>query len=203
MKNSEKELIKLATLGDKRAFCDLVSMHRAKLRSFSVNIACGNATLADDILQEALVKAFISMKNFELRGSFTTWLWRIIKNEFINYLRDPSNKLDTFSISTDEKDIEIPDPENSESEMIKSDIREEVHRLISLLPLKLRTAVILVDIQEMCYEEAAEILEISLTALKSRVFKGRKKLVEIVNGNVDTKQLSADRFRSTDDEEEE
>ncbi|HQJ60553.1 MAG TPA: sigma factor-like helix-turn-helix DNA-binding protein, partial [bacterium] len=74
---------------------------------------------------------------------------------------------------------------------------------ISLLPLKLRTAVILVDIQEMCYEEAAEILEISLTALKSRVFKGRKKLVEIVNGNADTRQLSADRFRSIDDDEEE
>lgn len=203
MKNGEKELIILATKGDKRAFCDLISMHRAKLRSFSVNIACGNTALADDILQEALIKAYISMKNFELRGSFTTWLWRIIKNEFINYLRDPSNKLDTFSISGEEKDVEIPDLENSENEMIKSDVREEVHRLISLLPLKLRTAVILVDIQEMCYEEAAEILEISLTALKSRVFKGRKKLTDIVNGNIDVKQLSADRFRSTDDDEEE
>jgi RNA polymerase sigma-70 factor, ECF subfamily len=203
LKNNEKDLVKLAVQGDKKAFCDLVSMHRAKLRSFSVNIACGNAALADDILQEALVKAFLSMKNFELRGSFTTWLWRIIKNEFINYLRDPSNRLETFSISIGEKDLEIPAAENSEKEMIKSDVREEVHRLISLLPLKLRTAVILVDIQEMCYEEAAEILEVSLTALKSRVFKGRKKLVEIVNGNVDTKQLSADRFRSTDDDEEE
>lgn len=203
MKNGEKELIILATKGDKRAFCDLISMHRAKLRSFSVNIACGNTALADDILQEALIKAYISMKNFELRGSFTTWLWRIIKNEFINYLRDPSNKLDTFSISGEEKDVEIPDFENSENEMIKSDVREEVHRLISLLPLKLRAAVILVDIQEMCYEEAAEILEISLTALKSRVFKGRKKLIEIVNGNIDVKQLSCDRFRSTDDDEEE
>ena len=203
MKNNEKDLVKLAVQGDKKAFCDLVSMHRAKLRSFSVNIACGNAALADDILQEALVKAFLSMKNFELRGSFTTWLWRIIKNEFINYLRDPSNRLETFSISIGEKDLDIPAAENSEKEMIMSDVREEVHRLISLLPLKLRTAVILVDIQEMCYEEAAEILEISLTALKSRVFKGRKKLVEIVNGNVDTKQLSADRFRSTDDDEEE
>ncbi|HSW59821.1 MAG TPA: RNA polymerase sigma factor [bacterium] len=203
MKNNEKDLVKLAVQGDKKAFCDLVSMHRAKLRSFSVNIACGNAALADDILQEALVKAFLSMKNFELRGSFTTWLWRIIKNEFINYLRDPSNRLETFSISIGEKDLDIPAAENSEKEMIMSDVREEVHRLISLLPLKLRTAVILVDIQEMCYEEAAEILEVSLTALKSRVFKGRKKLVEIVNGNVDTKQLSADRFRSTDDDEEE
>jgi len=203
LKNNEKDLVKLAVQGDKKAFCDLVSMHRAKLRSFSVNIACGNAALADDILQEALVKAFLSMKNFELRGSFTTWLWRIIKNEFINYLRDPSNRLETFSISIGEKDLDIPAAENSEKEMIMSDVREEVHRLISLLPLKLRTAVILVDIQEMCYEEAAEILEISLTALKSRVFKGRKKLVEIVNGNVDTKQLSADRFRSTDDDEEE
>jgi RNA polymerase sigma-70 factor, ECF subfamily len=203
LKNNEKDLVKLAVQGDKKAFCDLVSMHRAKLRSFSVNIACGNAALADDILQEALVKAFLSMKNFELRGSFTTWLWRIIKNEFINYLRDPSNRLETFSISIGEKDLEIPAAENSEKEMIISDVREEVHRLISLLPLKLRTAVILVDIQEMCYEEAAEILEVSLTALKSRVFKGRKKLVEIVNGNVDTKQLSADRFRSTDDDEEE
>lgn len=202
MKNTESALIKLAVKGDKRAFCELVSLHRAKLRSFSVNIACGNSVLADDILQEALVKAFLSIKNFEIRGSFTTWLWRIIKNEFINYLRDPANRLDTFSIYGNENEMVLPVDENCESEMIRSDIKDEVHRLISLLPLKLRTAVVLIDIQEMCYEEAAEILEISLTALKSRVFKGRKKLTEIVSENPDIKQLSNDRFRSSDNEEE-
>jgi len=202
LKEREAELIKLAVLGNKRAFCELISFHRAKLRSFSVNIACGNTVLADDILQEALVKAFLSMKNYEIRGSFTTWLWRIIKNEFINYLRDPSNRLDTFSIYGNDREMDLPSEENTESEMIRNDVKKEVHHLVSLLPLKLRTAIVLVDLQEMCYEEAAEILEVSLTALKSRVFKGRKKLIEIVSENPDIRQLSCDRFRSSDDEEE-
>jgi len=201
MNNGERELLTAAVKGDKRAFCRLITLHRAKLRSFAVNIT-GNPVLADDILQEALIKAFQSIGNFEIRGVFTTWLWRIIKNEFINYLRDPANRIDTVSISANEKDIDIPDPDMNEETLLKKEIKDKVRTLVSALPLKLRSAIILVDLEEMSYDEAADILEISLTALKARVFKGRRKLIEFVKMNPEIKQLSSDQFRISNEEEE-
>lgn len=194
---TEKELIELASKGDRQSFCSLVTMHRAKLRSFALGIACGNVHLADDILQEALIKAYLAMKNYELRSSFTTWLWRIIKNEFINYIRDPASKIEMLSDTEDDSGVALKSADCPESEMMKEDVKREVHELINALPVKLRMAIVLIDIQEMPYEEAAQILEISLTALKSRVFKGRKKMVEIMNEKKDMKQLSPTGLRQT------
>jgi len=192
---TEKELITLASKGDKRAFCDLISLHRSKLRSFAVSICGGNIHLADDILQEALIKAYIAMKNYEIRSSFTTWLWRIIKNEFINYIRDPETKIEMISDSEDNTGVTLRSDECSESEMIREDVKKEVHQLINALPVKLKMAIVLIDIQEMPYEEAARILEISLTAMKSRVFKGRKRMAEIMNEKKEMKQLSSGNLR--------
>jgi RNA polymerase sigma-70 factor (ECF subfamily) len=135
------------------------------------------------------------MKNYEIRSSFTTWLWRIIKNEFINYIRDPETKIEMISDSEDDTGIVLRSEECSESEMIREDVRNEVHQLINALPVKLKMAIVLIDIQEMPYEEAAQILEISLTAMKSRVFKGRKRMAEIMNEKKDIKQLSSTGLR--------
>jgi RNA polymerase sigma-70 factor (ECF subfamily) len=199
--NLEKQLLKKAIKGDKTAFCKLVSMHRAKLRSFAVNIAGGNTALADDILQEALVKAYLSITRYEIKGSFTTWLWRIIKNELINHFRSPATKVEMNSEpETQEKNVFISE-DNTEAALIEKDTKTEVHFLISNLPEKLKTAIILVDIDEISYEEAAKILEISLSALKSRVFKGRRKLAELIAKNDHKKQLSLFRERSRAEKE--
>ena len=198
----EKQLLKKAISGDKQAFCKLISMHRAKLRSFAVNIAGGNSALADDILQEALVKAYLSITRYQINGSFTTWLWRIIKNELINYFRNPATKVEINSEpETEDKQIFISE-DNTEVSLIEKDTKTEVHFLISNLPEKLKIAVILVDIEEISYEEAAKILEISLSALKSRVFKGRRKLAELIQKNDYKKQLSLFRERSRAEKEE-
>ncbi len=134
--NREKQLLEKAIEGDKKAFCDLVRMHQTKLRSFAVNIAGGNRSLADDILQEALVKAFLSITRYRINGRFTTWLWRIIKNEFINHLRSPATKVEMRSeVETEEKQIFIAE-NNTESSLIQKDIKSEVHFLISTLPGK-------------------------------------------------------------------
>jgi len=192
----EKILLERSIQGDKKAFCELISMHRTKLRSFAVNIAGGNTALADDILQEALIKAYQSITRYTISGSFTTWLWRIIKNELINHFRSPATKLAVLCESeTPEKQVFI-DKNNTEDFLIQKDIRSEVHFLISNLPQKLKVAVILVDIDETNYEDAAKILEISLSALKSRVFKGRRKLAELIAKNDYKKQLSQFRERS-------
>jgi len=198
----ERQLLEKAIEGDKKAFCELVRMHQAKLRSFAVNITGGNRSLADDILQEALVKAYLSITKYQINGRFTTWLWRIIKNEFINHLRSPATKVEMRSeAETEEKQVFITQ-NNTEEALIEKEIKSEVHFLISTLPKKLKLAIVLVDIDEVNYEDAAEILEISLSALKSRIFKGRRKLAELIAKNDYKKQLSRFRERSRAEKEE-
>jgi RNA polymerase sigma-70 factor (ECF subfamily) len=96
---------------------------------------------------------------------------------------------------TEEKQVFIAE-NNTESALIEKDVRSEVHFLISTLPEKLKIAIVLVDIDEVNYEDAAEILEISLSALKSRIFKGRRKLAELIQKSDYKKQLSQFRERS-------
>ena len=177
---TEIRLVELASKGDKEAFCKLISMHRAKLRSFAVNITGGDQATADDILQEALIKAYCALPRYDNRGSFTTWLWRIIKNEFINHLRTPATKVESASVDTSENESLFRTEEDGEKKLLDDEIKENIHQLIATLPKKLSAAIILVELEEMCYEDAAQILGISLTALKSRIFKGRKKLIKEV-----------------------
>jgi len=177
---TEIKLVELASKGDKEAFCKLISLHRTKLRSFAVNITGGDQATADDILQEALIKAYCALPRYDNRGSFTTWLWRIIKNEFINHLRTPAARVEASSIDANDNEALFRAEEDGEQKLLDDEIKENVHELIAALPKKLRVAIILVELEEMCYEDAAQILGISLTALKSRIFKGRKKLVKIV-----------------------
>ncbi len=183
MKELEIELINRAVKGDKKAFCTLVKMHRVKLRSFAVNITGDQAT-ADDILQEALLKAFFALPRYENKGSFTTWLWRIIKNEFVNYLRSPAAKVVTATVDVNENDGIFKTSEDGESTLLDKETKKNIKDLVAELPEKLRIAIILVDLEEMCYDDAAEIMGISLTALKARVFKGRRKLVKIVEEKI-------------------
>ena len=174
---AEKQLIDKAVEGDLHAFENLVKMHRAKLRAFALNITSGNCAVADDILQEALIKAFLGIKKFQKKSGFSTWLWRIVRNELVDYHRSPSTR-PTYHLE-DMKSYEPEAKESTEKELIRQEKIRMVRVLVNKLPPKLLEAITLVDMQELTYEESAKILDVSLTALKARVFKGRKKLFEL------------------------
>ena len=83
----ERDLIAAARTGEVGAFETLVRRHYETLYRFALGIAHGNEADAADLLQEALVKAFLNIGRFEGRSSFSSWLWRIIRNEYTDRIR--------------------------------------------------------------------------------------------------------------------
>jgi len=172
-----KKLVEQARRGNIKAFEELVAIHLAKLRMFSLSISGGNHDVADEILQESLIKAYLNIKKFENRSEFTTWLWKIVRNELKMYHRNSKTRK---MFNLDDVNQTLLSSENSQEQHIsEKESSELINSMLSKLSMKLKEAIVLVDIQELSYLEAAEILGISVTALKSRVLKGRRNLIKL------------------------
>lgn len=135
----------------------------------------------EDLTQEAFIKAFNSLHNFDKQFAFSTWLFKIATNNAIDYLR--KKKLSTFSIDKDiESDdsdfkFEIPDSENKpDRHIIDSQMRKILDEAIDSLPLKYKEVIELRHRQEMEYEEIAKKLSLPLGTVKAHIFRGRELL---------------------------
>jgi len=172
----EKLLIEQAKNGSSNAFEKLISMHYRKLFSFALSITGSNHAMAEDILQETLIRAFIYIKKFNGKSLFITWLWRIVRNEFATFLKK-SKKLTLVNI--DDSFAEYVSTDNSEQEVMQNQRKNNLMKLISKLPIKYSEVIILVDIQEMSHKQASEVLGIKNNALKVRLFRAKDKLSEL------------------------
>jgi len=159
--------------GDKSAFQVLVKRHKEKVRNI-VYLTMNNSALVDDIAQEVFITVYRNLKNFRFESQFTTWLYRITVNRCKDYLRRMNvrkifSPLDeSFEVSEYSTPIE------------NNDISKIVMDAISKLPAKLRMPLILKDIEGFSYQEISETLNCEMGTVKSRIFRGREKLKEIL-----------------------
>jgi RNA polymerase sigma factor (sigma-70 family) len=135
----------------------------------------------EDLTQEAFIKAFNSLHNFDKQFAFSTWLFKIATNNAIDYLR--KKKLSTFSIDKDiEADdsdykFEIPDHENKpDTHIIDSQMRKILDEAIESLPKKYKEVIVMRHKQEKEYEEIAKELKLPLGTVKAHIFRGRELL---------------------------
>lgn len=162
---NEGELIKKAKKGDVFAFESLITSHLEKIYNFAYFLV-KNRDDAQDITQQALIKAYLSIKKFKGRSSFTTWLYRIISNTFQDELKKGYRKYETSEeyLLEDKKDnLE----EYTEEKLI---IRKAVYNL----PSDLSMIIILKDFQGFSYEEISQILSIPIGTVKSRISRARE-----------------------------
>ena len=139
-----------------------------------------------DILQETFIKAYQHISSFDGRSSLSTWLYRIATNEALMFLR--KRKLTTFSIdepidngNEDQEPIQIVDwcclPEN---ELMSSEARSYMDKAIQELPYSLRVVFLLRDIEGLSTLETGEVLNLSETAVKTRLSRARMRLRELL-----------------------
>ncbi len=135
----------------------------------------------EDLTQEAFIKAFHSLPNFDRQFAFSTWLFKIATNNAIDYLR--KKKLFTFSIDkeieSDDSDykFEIPDTENRpDKHLIDSEMRSILSEAIESLPEKYRQVIVLRHNKELEYEEIAKLMKLPLGTVKAHIFRGRELL---------------------------
>jgi RNA polymerase sigma-70 factor (ECF subfamily) len=174
-------LIRLALDGDRRAFESLVRKHERRV--FRTTLAVlGNIEDGEDATQETFIKAYRNLARFRGESKFTTWLTSIAVNQAIEkrQSRKASVSLDE-SAEVESKSVPgrfEPWITNPEKIYGKQEMRRLVEEAIRALPPIYRETLVLRDIEEMSAEEAAEVLGIKVSALKSRLLRARLLLRE-------------------------
>ncbi len=185
MSEYEKILLAKARKGDVDAFEMLIKGHEKKAFNIAYRFL-KNPEDAEDITQEAFIRAFNNIKKFKGQSSFSTWLYRIITNTCIDFVRTRQNKL-TESIDKsvqyngDEMELQIPtDKNNPETILEQNEITGLMQKMLNKLPDDQKLALILRDIQGFSYDEISQITDVSLGTVKSRINRARLALKELI-----------------------
>jgi len=169
----EKALVQRSKEGDEEAFSVLVNKYKTKVFRLTFSLT-HDRDMADDLAQEAFIKAYLSLPKFRLESEFGTWLYRITVNHAMDYLRKKARRkevpLDDFAISQEEENL------TQEKEKEGEKKRSLLYRNLDELPEKHRLILTLRDIQGFSYKEIAKILKISPGTVDSRLHRARKTL---------------------------
>ena len=137
-----------------------------------VNRILGNQADSEDAVQEAFISAYRNFHKFRGESSVSTWLYRIAVNAALMKLRRDRRK--EFLTQTGYDDTQLVRwTEGPESAALNSELRDHLEAGLLLLPPQLRTVVVLRDVQGLSNEEAAKVLETSVSSLKSKLHRGR------------------------------
>jgi RNA polymerase sigma-70 factor (ECF subfamily) len=175
-KHSDEGLVAATKRGDTQAFEELVLRHRQKVVAVAQRIT-NNREDAEDVAQESFHKAFLHLEAFQEKSRFSTWLTRIAMNEAFMLLRRrrgivevlPENPDDGMRSNWEAFVDRSPNPEESYLQRERTEfLTEAINRLGS----KVRTTMLLRDMEERSVEETARILGTSIAAVKARVFQG-------------------------------
>jgi len=176
MCNKDKELLKRALAGDISAFEELVASNEKRIYNLCYRMM-KNDQDAQDMAQEALIKAWKNLRNFNLKSAFSTWLYRIAVNTCLDELRKRKNSAQSIE-ELKEKGHLIED-EKSGSFSENSDLKQELSRAMDKLDPNEKIIIVLKDVQGYSYEEIGEILNCPVGTVRSRLSRSRKKLAEI------------------------
>ncbi|MCQ2011307.1 RNA polymerase sigma factor SigW [Sporolactobacillus sp. STSJ-5] len=180
MDQSEKRLIKKIRKGDQQAFAELVERYKNSVFAICLRMV-GNAQEAEDLSQEAFIRAYNHIDQYDHERKFSTWLFRIATNLSIDFLRRRKNvvSLDAVVPSTEGLSLNamLPDEgEQPEDRIVRKETEEMVQGEIKKLPEKYRSAVVLKYIEDLSLKEISEIMEIPVGTVKTRIHRGREML---------------------------
>ena len=195
MQQEDAELVAASKQGELSAFNLIVERYRSQVYNLAARII-GDRTTAEDISQETFISAYKALGGFR-GGSLRAWLLRIASNLSYDFIRSsrrrPEQSLDQsllnpgFSVAS-----AGPSPEQA---AIMGELGDEIQRAILSLPLDQRTTLVLVDVQGLSYEEAAEATRASLGTVKSRLSRGSSRVRDLL---LSRRELLPDKFRQVE-----
>ncbi|HTG14938.1 MAG TPA: sigma-70 family RNA polymerase sigma factor [Blastocatellia bacterium] len=184
---SELDLVKRCQAGESEAFDELVTRYRTRVFGMIYNMVHSEQD-AWDLAQDSFVKAWKSIQRFRGQSSFYTWIYRIVMNVTIDWLRKKHVKGTgaEFDDAIQLRDIDpasktMPKPDALPYErMQQGEIRAEIDKAIGQLSPEHRAVILMKEIEGMQYHEIAEALECSIGTVMSRLFYARKKLQNLL-----------------------
>src|SRR5437016_1776279 len=177
----ESELVKRARDGDMSAYDDLVRRYQERIYATIYHMT-SNHEDANDLAQEAFIKAFQALKTFKGGSSFYTWVYRIAVNKTINFLKQRKNRsqmsLDDidFNAEHDPDLVALISEKTPRREVNLAELQEKLNTAMQKLSEPHRLVVILHDVQGLSHDEIAKIMECNIGTVRSRLFYARQQM---------------------------
>ena len=175
---SNAELVRKSQFGDKAAFEQLVIRHQDLVFSLAYKLT-GNRKMANDVAQEAFIRAWKAIEKFRGDSTFSTWIYRITVNTAWT-LRKKAKKHNTLNIDDTYEPIVIDEKKDPELVAINSDLSSVLVNALDKIPIEQRIIVELKNIEGRSHKEIADYLDISVTAAKVRLHRAHQKLRQIL-----------------------
>lgn len=169
------------------AFHELVEIHQNAVIG-TVAKMLGNASEAEDIAQQVFIRLWKSAPRYEVKAKFTTFLYTITRNLVFNETKRKQRKKEhSLELQEENSFTELEDKHSHSpgEEVLQAELKAEVDKAILTLPEKQRMAVILRRYENMPYELIADVLDLSVSAVKSQLFRARNTLREALSHYLD------------------
>jgi RNA polymerase sigma-70 factor (ECF subfamily) len=175
---TDQQLVERVQAGDRSAFDLLVQKYQHRVLKL-VGRFVNDAAEAEDVAQEAFLKAYRALASFRGDSAFYTWLYRIAintaKNALVASRRRPVDfDLDLQDPDQFERQAKLKDSDTPEGVLLTEEIRTVVERAMEQLPEDLRTAIVLRELEGLSYEEIAEAMDCPVGTVRSRIFRARE-----------------------------
>jgi len=193
-KQADAILVRKVQQGDNAAFDVLVRKYQLKILKLVMRYI-RDPSEAEDVTQEAFLKAYRALPRFRGDSAFYTWIYRIAINTAKNFLvaakrRPLDYNLDLQDSEQYDMQARLKNIDSPERMMLTEEIRDTVNRAIDKLPEDLRTAIILREMEGMSYEEIAQSMECPVGTVRSRIFRAREAIDKRLRPLLDNKTAS-------------
>jgi RNA polymerase sigma-70 factor, ECF subfamily len=176
--DADQQLVRRVQAGDKSAFNLLVLKYQHRVLKL-VSRFVSDAAEAEDVAQEAFIKAYRALASFRGDSAFYTWLYRIAintaKNALVSNRRRPVDfDLDLQDPEQYDRHARLKESDTPEGVLLTEEIRQVVEHAMEQLPEDLRTAIVLRELEGLSYEEIAEAMDCPVGTVRSRIFRARE-----------------------------
>jgi RNA polymerase sigma-70 factor (ECF subfamily) len=189
----EKMLVRRAQEGDSSAYEELVRTHQRRVLGVVGGILRGSEDV-EDVAQQALAKAYFSIRGFDLRSAFGTWLYKIAVNECWDYLRKKKVRRLVYEADLSEEQVRKLDsvaehtfanqqPREDAARTLER--RQLIERLLEELDEKDQSMLVMKEVEGFSVEEIGEILGLNVNTVKVRLFRARGRLVDVYRKRLD------------------
>lgn len=183
----EKRLVRRAQQGDTGAYEELVRIHQHRVLGVVGGILRGSGDV-EDVAQQALAKAYFSIRRFDLRSAFGTWLYKIAVNECWDYLRKKKVRRLVYEADLSEEQVRklesVPQQsfggqQHLEDAGRRLEQRQLIERLLAQLEEKDQLMLVMKEVEGFSVEEIAEVLSLNVNTVKVRLFRARGRIVKL------------------------
>jgi RNA polymerase sigma factor (sigma-70 family) len=174
------ELVERHRIGDVQAFDEIYARFETMVYNLALRLS-GDPEDAADLTQETFLRVYRHLDRFEGRSALKTWIFRIALNHCRERLSRFRPQMQPIQDETEERGIALPDPHRGPEELaVAADESRRVAAALTRVPATFREAVILRDLEGLSYQEIAEVLQVRVGTVRSRIARGRDQLRELL-----------------------